>query len=365
MGLTTGIVGLPNVGKTTSFNALTESSAEASNYPFCTIDPNIGIVEVPDSRLDLLNELLSPKACTRNSIQFTDIAGLVKGASAGEGRGNEFLADVRDSDALIQVVRCFDDPAVVHVEKDIRPERDVDTIQSELMLADLQSVENALPHLERVVVTNPRSDRREEFDILMRIKSSLIESIPLNCQKEITEQDLQIVQSHNFLSAKPMLYVANIGEIDLEESAGIVTDLERKVGIDRVMPSWGQSEVEMLEFDKDERTAFLAELNLESFGIDRLILAAYRLLNLITFYTLANDKLQAWQLSGGSTAVCAAGKIHSDIQEGFIRAEVLSVDDLVSADGSIQRLRQEGRLRTEGRGYIVRDGDVMQFLFKN
>ena len=364
MNLTTGIVGLPNAGKTTLFNALTSASAEASSYPFCTIDPNVGVVEVPDGRLRILDELLNPASCTPTSIRFTDIAGLVRGASKGEGRGNQFLADVRDTDALVHVVRCFEDPTVSHVEEVLNPVRDVDTIESELMLADLQSVEEAMPHLERVVATDPRSPRRSELEALRKIVSGLLEGVSVHASGEVTPGDLRAVRSYNLLSAKPVLYVANVGETPDQEDPGL-DQLRGRVGEDRVLPVCAQLEAEVAQLEEgEEKGELLAELGLESSGIDRLVRAAYRLLRLIAFYTVANEKLQAWPLPSGSTASAAAGRIHSDMEEGFIRAEVTTVEDLAAAGGELQRLRQQGKLRTEGRGYVVRDGDVVQFLFR-
>ncbi len=364
MSLTAGIVGLPNAGKTTLFNSLTSASAEASSYPFCTIDPNVGVVEVPDERLRTLDELLKPASCTPTSIQFTDIAGLVRGASKGEGRGNQFLADVRETDALVHVVRCFENPTVSHVEDALNPARDVDTIESELMLADLQSIEDALPHLERVVATDPRSPRRPELEALKKMEAGLLESVPVHARNELTPGDMRTVRSYNLLSAKPVLYVANIGETSRQENV-LVDQLRARVGEDRVLEICAQLEAEVAQLEEgEEKEELLAAMGLESKGVDRLVLAAYKLLRLIAFYTIANEKLQAWQLPSGTSAAAAAGRIHSAMEEGFIRAEVTAVEDLAAAGGELQRLRQQGKLRTEGRDYLVRDGDVIHFLFR-
>jgi len=362
MSLSTGIIGLPNVGKTTLFNALTEGSAEATNYPFCTIDPNVGVVEVLDPRLEQLEALLQPVSCTPTAIQFTDIAGLVRGASQGEGRGNEFLSQVRETDALVHVVRCFEDPTVAHVSAALDPLRDVAVVESELILADLQIVANVLPTLDKRVQSDPRSPRQLELDVLHRLEASMLEGVPAAALALSTEEQAAI-RGYNFLSAKPVLYVANVREAEAATGGDWLQAMSDRVGEGNALAVSAQIEAEITQLPPDEREGFLGDLGLERSGIERLISAAYDLLGLITFYTHAHDKLQAWQLVEGLQAPEAAGRIHTDMRDGFIRVEVAAYEDLLGA-GQTTTLREQGRLRTEGRDYVIGDGDVLNFLFR-
>ena len=359
MGLSVGIIGLPNVGKTTLLNALARTSAEVSNYPFCTKDRNVGVAEVPDERLVKLKEVLKPQSTIPATVTFVDIAGLVKGASRGEGLGNKFLAYVREADALAHVVRCFSDPDVAHVDGSVDPVRDVQVVETELILADLEVAERAVSRREKAARSGDK-EAREELELLRKVVDALGRGEPVR-SLELSPEESQALRGFSFLTSKPVIYVANTGE---EEPAGgeLVKRLREAVG--EVVPISAKVESEIAELDDpEERRAFLEDMGLEEPGVNRLVRASYKLLGLITFYTTAHGKLRAWPVPEGTTAQEAAGEVHSDMERGFIRAEVVSWEDLVRT-GSWAELHRTGKVRSEGRDYQVQDGDVLLFHFR-
>ena len=362
MALSIGIIGLPNVGKSTLFNALTGYGAEVSNYPFCTVAPNIGIVEVPDPRLERLREVIQPQSTTPTSIRFVDIAGLVRGANQGAGLGNQFLAQIRDVDALVHVVRCFDDAQISHVDGAIDPLRDIETVETELLLADLAVMEKAVPHLDKVVRSEPRSTRAQELAACAKVLAGLQRGMGAAAMG-LTPEERDALAAYSLLTARPVLYAANVGEIEASAPGPWVGQLVERYGADQVLVVSAQLEAEMAGLSQEERAEFVRELGLEHGGIERLVQAGYKLLDLIIFYTLANSKLQAWQLPCGEKAPRAAGRIHTDMEKGFIRAELASCEQLITMGGWAP-LKAAGQLRSEGRDYVVADGDVITFLFK-
>ncbi len=363
--LEVGIVGLPNVGKSTLFNAITKAGAEAANYPFCTIEPNVGVVDVPDARLQVLHEMYNSKKTTPAAVRFVDIAGLVKGASKGEGLGNQFLEHIRQVDAIAHVVRCFVDPDITHVEGSIDPIRDIEIITTELCLADLDVVEKRVMKLERIVKSGSKEARAED-ELLRRIKEALEQAKPAR-QLNLGEDELALLGDTNLLTLKPVLYVANVAEDEVataETDNAYVQKVKAYAATEgaEVVAISAKVESEIAELDAEEAREFLAEIGETESGLNRLIKAAFTLLGLLTFLTAGPDECRAWTIVKGTTAPKAAGKIHSDIERGFIRAEIVNYDDLVAA-GSTTAAREKGKVRLEGKDYVMQDGDVTYFRF--
>ena len=360
-----GIVGLPNVGKSTLFNSMTSGKAEAANYPFCTIDPNVGIVAVPDERVDNLAKLYNSAKITPAVIEFVDIAGLVKGASKGEGLGNKFLSHIREVDAIVHVVRCFDDPNVVHVDGSIDPVRDIETINLELIFSDLEILERRIAKTTKAAQGD--KSLRKELVILEKLKEGLEEGKVARLIEFDDPDDKAFVDSLTLLSQKPVLYAANVSEDDLaddgenNEYVKKVRDYAKNEGSE-VFVLCAKIEEEIAELDNDEKKEFLADLGVGSSGLDRLIAASYKLLGLISYLTAGPTESRAWTITNGTKAPGAAGKIHSDFERGFIRAEVVSYEDLMRL-GSYNAAKEQGLVRSEGKEYVVKDGDVILFRF--
>ncbi len=358
-----GIVGLPNVGKSTLFNAITSARADASNYPFCTIEPNVGVVEVPDARLNVLSDMFHSAKITPAVVEFYDIAGLVRGASKGEGLGNKFLSNIREASAIVQVVRCFEDSNIVHVDGSVNPMRDIETIELELILSDLEMIERNLAKVEKLA----KADKKlaPHLELLRKVKD-ILEAGKLVRTLELSDEEKNYLRGFNLLSDKPMLYVANISEDDLAEpeanaSVKAVFDHAKSEGAEYVAIC-AQIEAEIAELDKAEKAEYLEAVGLKEAGLDRLISAGYRLLGLISFLTAGEKESRAWPIRSGTLAPQAAGTIHSDFERGFIRAQVVSYDDLIAC-GSLAEVKARGLLRLEGKEYVMRDGDVVEFRF--
>src|SRR5690625_1229534 len=364
MSLTAGIVGLPNVGKSTLFNAITRAGAESANYPFCTIDPNVGIVEVPDKRLHKLTEVVKPQKTVPTAFEFTDIAGIVKGANKGEGLGNQFLSHIRQVDAICQVVRCFVDENITHVSGKIDPVDDIEIINLELILADLETVNRRYERTEKMARQKDK-EAVQEFNVMKKLKEGLEAEIPARAIT-LTKEETKIAKQLHLLTAKPLLYVANVSEDDItniekNEHVQQVKEYAKKDDAEVIVIS-AKIEEEIAELDQDEKDLFLEELGIEQSGLDLLITASYELLGLATYFTAGEKEVRAWTFKKGMKAPEAAGIIHTDFEKGFIRAETVSYEDLMDA-GSMVQARENGIVRLEGKDYLVQDGDVIHFRF--
>lgn len=359
-----GIVGLPNVGKSTLFNAITKAGAEIANYPFCTIEPNVGIVAVPDERLDKLAEMYSPEKITPTSVEFVDIAGLVKGASKGEGLGNKFLAHIREVDAIVHVVRCFDDGNIVHVDGSVNPSRDIETINLELIFADLEMLDKRIDRTRKMLKGGDKKFQTE-IELYERIKAALEGGTPVRTMN-FTAEELLLVDQLFLLTSKPVLYAANVSEDDLQSGkTNPYLDELMKLAKDEgseVLVICAKIEEEITQLEDEEKALFLEELGLKESGLDRLIKASYKLLGLMSFLTAGTPEVRAWTIVRGTKAPQAAGKIHSDFERGFIRAEIVAYDDLMRC-GSYNAAREKGLVRSEGKEYVMQDGDVTLFRF--
>ena len=364
MSLTAGIVGLPNVGKSTLFNAITKKNILAANYPFATIDPNVGVVTVPDKRLEFLENLYVPESLVPTTFEFTDIAGLVKGASSGEGLGNKFLSHIREVDAIVEVVRCFEDNNIIHVENSVDPVRDIEIINVELVLADLEVVENRINRIGKKATMSKDKETLKEVELLNKIREALIQNISIR-KLEFDEDELKILKPFNFLTLKPIIYMANISEDDLIGGGNIYVDKVKEYASKEnssVITVCAKIESELSELNDEDKANFLNDLGIEESGLDKLIKATYDLLGLATYFTAGSDECRAWTFKKGMKAPACAGIIHTDFERGFIRAEIMSYEDLEKY-GDEKAVREAGKMRLEGKEYVMQDGDICHFRF--
>lgn len=365
MSLKAGIVGLPNVGKSTLFNAITKKHILAANYPFATIEPNVGVVTVPDSRLTFLEELYVPKNTVPTSFEFTDIAGLVEGASKGEGLGNKFLSHIREVDAIVEVVRCFDDENIIHVSGNVDPIKDIEIINVELALSDLEIVENRLEKITKKAQTTKEKEVILEFNALTKCKEALEQNKPIRNIENLTEEETLILKNFSFITQKPIIYVANVKEEDAIVGENAYTKKVSKYASEEgagVIVMCAKMESELAELEESDKKAFLKELGITYSGLDKLIFATYNLLGLQTFFTVGKDECRAWTFKKGTIAKKAAGLIHSDIERGFIKAEIMKYNDLEELKDE-KKVQEAGKLNLEGKDYIMQDGDIVYFRF--
>ena len=358
-----GIVGLPNVGKSTLFNAITKKSILMANYPFATIDPNVGVVIVPDERIDVLKNMYNPERVIPTTYEFTDIAGLVKGASNGEGLGNKFLSHIREVDAVVEVVRCFDDENIIHVDGSVDPIRDIEVINVELVLSDLEIVTSRINKIGKKAMTTKNKDDVKEIELLERIKEALESNIPVR-KLGLDEEEKKLISSFNLITLKPIIYALNVEDSDINTGNNytkLVEDYAKKEGSETAIIC-AKLESELSELDEEEKKLFLDDLGIKESGVERLINKTYDLLGLATFFTVGKDEVRAWTFKKGSKAPECAGIIHSDFERGFIRAEIVSYDDLMAC-GTHAAAKEKGLVRLEGKDYVVQDGDIMLFRF--